>query len=46
MYFKKSELELDQKKVEPNCGLGQAISYMLNHWPPHDSLFAGAKHAP
>ena len=34
MYFKKSELELDQKKVEPNCGLGQAISYMLNHWKP------------
>jgi len=25
--------QLDQKKVEPNCGLGQAISYMLNHWP-------------
>lgn len=26
--------QLDQKKVEPNCGLGQAISYMLNHWEP------------
>jgi hypothetical protein len=26
--------QLDQKKVEPNCGLGQAISYMLNHWKP------------
>ena len=25
--------QLDQKKVEPNSGLGQAISYMLNHWP-------------
>jgi len=25
--------QLDQRKVEPNCGLGQAISYMLNHWP-------------
>lgn len=24
--------QLDQKKVEPNSGLGQAISYMLNHW--------------
>jgi len=26
--------QLDQKKVEPNSGLGQAISYMLNHWKP------------
>ena len=26
--------QLDQKKVEPNCSLGQAISYMLNHWKP------------
>jgi len=25
---------LDQNKVEPNSGLGQAISYMLNHWQP------------
>jgi transposase len=25
--------QLDQRKVEPNSGLGQAISYMLNHWP-------------
>ena len=25
--------QLDQRKVEHNCGLGQAISYMLNHWP-------------
>lgn len=24
--------ELDQKKVEPNSGLGQAIGYMLKHW--------------
>ena len=24
--------QLDQKKVEPNSGLGQAIRYMLNHW--------------
>lgn len=22
-----------EKKVEPNSGLGEAISYMLNHWP-------------
>jgi len=26
--------QLDQKKVEPNSGLGQAITYMLNHWKP------------
>jgi len=26
--------QLDQKKAEPNSGLGQAISYMLNHWKP------------
>ena len=24
--------QLDQNKVEPNSGLGQAISYMLKHW--------------
>jgi len=24
----------DQKKVEPNSSLGEAISYMLNHWKP------------
>ena len=26
--------QLDEKKVEPNSGLGQAIQYMLNHWEP------------
>ena len=26
--------QLDQKKVEPNSGLGQAIAYMLKHWKP------------
>lgn len=26
--------QMDQKKVEPNSGLGEAISYMLNHWEP------------
>jgi rubredoxin len=26
--------QLNQKKVEPNSGLGQAIAYMLNHWKP------------
>ena len=24
--------ELDEKRVEPNSGLGKAFSYMLNHW--------------
>lgn len=24
--------QLDEKKVEPNSGLGGAISYLLNHW--------------
>ena len=26
--------QLEQKLVEPNSGLGQAIHYMLNHWEP------------
>lgn len=26
--------QMDQKKVEPNSGLGQAIRYMLKHWEP------------
>jgi transposase len=26
------EEQFAQRKVEPNSGLGQAISYMLNHW--------------
>ena len=25
--------QLAHKLVEPNCGLGQALRYMLNHWP-------------
>ena len=24
--------QLEDKEVEPNSGVGQAISYMLNHW--------------
>jgi transposase len=24
--------QFDERRVEPNSGLGQAISYMLNHW--------------
>ena len=26
--------QLEQKKVEPNSGLGQAINYLLRHWEP------------
>jgi hypothetical protein len=26
--------QLEQKQVEPNSGLGQAIGYMLRHWEP------------
>jgi hypothetical protein len=26
--------QLEQKRVEPNSGLGQAIRYMLKHWDP------------
>jgi len=26
--------QLEEKKVEPNSGLGQALNYMLNHWEP------------
>lgn len=26
--------ELDQKRVEPNSGLGKAFAYMLKHWDP------------
>jgi transposase len=26
--------QIDHKRVEPNSGLGQAISYMLRHWEP------------
>ncbi len=28
------QTQLDQKKVEPNSGLGQAIHYMLKRWAP------------
>ncbi len=26
--------QLDGKRIEPNCGLGKAISYMLKRWDP------------
>ncbi len=25
--------QLDERKVEPNSGLGEAIGYMIDHWP-------------
>ena len=25
--------QLDERKVEPNSGLGEAIGYMRKHWP-------------
>ena len=28
------ERQFDEKKVEPNSSLGEAITYMLNHWQP------------
>lgn len=28
------QLQLDEKKAEPNSSLGKAISYMLKHWTP------------
>jgi transposase len=37
--------QLDEKKVEPNSGLGKAISYMLNHWQPL-TLFLRVPNAP
>jgi len=37
--------QFDEKKVEPNSGLGQAISYMLKHWQPL-TLFLRIPNAP
>jgi hypothetical protein len=37
--------QLDQKKVEPNSGLGQAITYMLKHWKPL-TAFLRVRNAP
>ncbi|MEW6748001.1 MAG: transposase [Planctomycetota bacterium] len=28
------QAQFDEKKVEPNSGLGEAIQYMLKHWEP------------
>lgn len=37
--------QFDQKKVEPNSGLGKAISYMLKRWEPL-TLFLRVESAP
>ncbi len=37
--------QLNQKKVEPNSSLGQAISYMIKHWKPLTS-FLRVRNAP
>ena len=37
--------QMEEKKVEPNSGLGKAIAYMLNHWKPL-TLFLRAPNAP
>lgn len=37
--------QFEQKKVEPNSGLGKAISYMRNHWEPL-TLFLKVENAP
>ncbi len=39
------EERFEQRKVEPNSSLGEAISYMLNHWEPL-TLFLEASGAP
>ena len=28
------DAQLDERKTEPNSGLGQAITYLLRHWQP------------
>jgi len=38
-------VQLEEKKVEPNSGLGKAISYMQNHWKPL-TLFLRVPNAP
>jgi transposase len=37
--------QMDEKKVEPNSSLGEAVSYMLNHWEPL-TLFLRVPKAP
>jgi transposase len=37
--------QFEEKKTEPNSGLGKAFSYMLNHWEPL-TLFLRVERAP
>ncbi|MGD9229079.1 MAG: IS66 family transposase, partial [Desulfobacterales bacterium] len=37
--------QIEEKKVEPNSGLGEAIAYMQNHWKPL-TLFLRMPNAP
>ena len=37
--------QLEEKKVEPNSIMGQAMTYMLNHWKPL-TLFLRVQKAP
>jgi len=37
--------QIDEKKVEPNSGMGKAIAYMLRHWEPL-TLFLRVEKAP
>jgi transposase len=40
-----AQAQFEEKRVEPNSGLGQAISYLLNHW--HElTLFLRQPRAP
>ena len=39
------DTQLEEKKIEPNSGLGKAIAYMLNHWQPL-TLFLRVPNAP
>ena len=39
------EIQLTERKAEPNSGLGKAITYLLRHWQPL-TLFLREKNAP
>ena len=38
--------QIEQKKAEPNSGLGKAIAYMLKHWEPLDPVPQSTQGAP
>jgi hypothetical protein len=35
--------QIDDRLVEPNSALGQAIAYMQNHWMNTDAIFSGTR---